>query len=495
MIYIPTVDLPTGVNQLTLFNQAGKVIAERLVFVNHQEYKDVSLSCTRKNGLYKPTENIQLNFQAKDALDEPVSTTFSLAVRDAETEDVSYYSDNIQTNLLLSSDLKGYITNPAYYFQSDDQVHRSALDLLMLTQGWRRYVWKEMAGVSAFVLKQPIEKGIMIDGSVNNEFNEKVPNADVKISLEGQNKVLKYGDCKADVYGNFKALVGDIKGDANLTLVALKAERKNDNLHDYLFALNRHFSPEPQSSYSYYQINIPIALGKTAQQKDSIVTSIDLKTVTVKAKKTNRTKFDYSKPNYRLSAVKEVDEIRDLIFLNDRDDRDNDRAMLRFFEYVCMRRGFSNVAVKSIRDLPYDKSIGRADWYSYSDLDSIYIYSDLASRKRFTDPEAVAKGDIPDIVITIISTKTDAHTNYEQGVRRTKLQGYSYVSEFYIPDYKNNTLPEKKDFRRTLYWNPDVKTDSNGKAQVSFYNNSTCKQIITSAETVTKEGEAVVVKD
>jgi hypothetical protein len=54
------------------------------------------------------------------------------------------------------------------------------------------------------------------------------------------------------------------------------------------------------------------------------------------------------------------------------------------------------------------------------------------------------------------------------------------------------TLPDEKDFRRTLYWNPDVKTDSLGRASVSFYNNGVCKKLSISAEGLTNKGTVVM---
>jgi len=75
-----------------------------------------------------------------------------------------------------------------------------------------------------------------------------------------------------------------------------------------------------------------------------------------------------------------------------------------------------------------------------------------------------------------------------KGVRSTIFQGYSEPTEFFNPNYSEYVLPDKQDFRRTLYWNPNVETDSKGKASVFFYNNSTCKEVGVSAETVTESG-------
>ena len=73
-----------------------------------------------------------------------------------------------------------------------------------------------------------------------------------------------------------------------------------------------------------------------------------------------------------------------------------------------------------------------------------------------------------------------------KGVRKTWLEGYSPVKEFYSPDY--SALPPDADYRRTLYWNPSVTPDADGKAKIQFYNNSSCTHFRISAETVTSEG-------
>jgi len=79
-----------------------------------------------------------------------------------------------------------------------------------------------------------------------------------------------------------------------------------------------------------------------------------------------------------------------------------------------------------------------------------------------------------------------------KGVRKTWLDGYSQVKEFYSPNY--STLPTEVDYRRTLYWNPAVKTDKDGKALIQFYNNSSCKSFSVSAETITPQGVMGVLK-
>ena len=75
-----------------------------------------------------------------------------------------------------------------------------------------------------------------------------------------------------------------------------------------------------------------------------------------------------------------------------------------------------------------------------------------------------------------------------KGERNTVVQGFTKNVDFYSPDYEDLVLPDEKDFRRTLYWNPSVTTSSDGKAKVVFYNNGQCTDMELEAETVTSGG-------
>ena len=73
--------------------------------------------------------------------------------------------------------------------------------------------------------------------------------------------------------------------------------------------------------------------------------------------------------------------------------------------------------------------------------------------------------------------------------RRYVLQGFSVCEDFYQPDYSQKPLPEHKDYRRTLYWNPNLKLDDSGNAQFQFYNNGQKTQLSVSAEGMSSAGE------
>ena len=147
---IPTDSLAEGVNQMTLFDGRGHILAERLFFVNHHDLSRTLLTVNNVKKEYAPFEPIEIQLKLHTSL--PDSTRLSISVRDHSTDESTYDNGTILTEMLLCSDLKGFVEDPGYYFEADDSIHRRDLDLLMLVQGWRRYEWREMAGVEPFRL-------------------------------------------------------------------------------------------------------------------------------------------------------------------------------------------------------------------------------------------------------------------------------------------------------------------------------------------------------
>jgi hypothetical protein len=76
--------------------------------------------------------------------------------------------------------------------------------------------------------------------------------------------------------------------------------------------------------------------------------------------------------------------------------------------------------------------------------------------------------------------------------RITYFEGYSHTCKFYERDYSECALPDSADYRRTLYWNPDIWTDMQGRSSVTFYNNARTKHIHVRAEGFTCNGEFIV---
>ncbi|MBQ9667441.1 MAG: hypothetical protein IJV45_01660 [Prevotella sp.] len=167
-VELPYDELPTGVNDLVLFDADGQILADRLFFVNHHDY-DAQLitSPIVPNHTYAPYEHISVPIQL-EGISEP--TAFSVSIHDTNTDEPTYDDGNLMTDLLLSSELRGFIAHPAHYFEADDDAHRRHLDLLMMVQGWRKYKWTELAQGERPMRYEP-EKTLTIEGSVYRMLN------------------------------------------------------------------------------------------------------------------------------------------------------------------------------------------------------------------------------------------------------------------------------------------------------------------------------------
>ena len=163
VISIPTDSLPTGVAQVTVYNAHGRVYSDRLCFIRHQQdIKDADMHFAGIQDSYEPFDSIHLSVENPIA----AGSTISLAVRDASTSEYLYDSSNILTEMLLCSQIRGFVEQPHYYFEADDDLHRRHLDLLMMVQGWRRHNWITMATPGIFRINHPIEKTPVYFGAV-----------------------------------------------------------------------------------------------------------------------------------------------------------------------------------------------------------------------------------------------------------------------------------------------------------------------------------------
>ena len=102
---------------------------------------------------------------------------------------------------------------------------------------------------------------------------------------------------------------------------------------------------------------------------------------------------------------------------------------------------------------------------------SVYISEDpTLLHNHFFSSDIDAKNPVTVLVYT-----HRKFTYKQKGIRRTHFQGYNMPSTFKMEDYSD--IPPMEDFRRTIYWQPEVKTDGKGKATVQFWNNSIAKDI------------------
>lgn len=135
--------LPTGINEIIVYDKEATPLASRYIFVNHNdlgqrlEIKALVDGVKSKTGSIAsaPFQKIKLETSLKKGFPD----SFSISVHDIRGDEPTYDDGNILMDLLLAGDLRGFVAHPAYYFESNDKEHRSRLDLLMMIQGWKKY--------------------------------------------------------------------------------------------------------------------------------------------------------------------------------------------------------------------------------------------------------------------------------------------------------------------------------------------------------------------
>ena len=157
-----------GVHQVTVFDSIGHIYADRLFFVTRPDLSQPTLMVTGAREQYEPFQPIDFDVTSSHLVPDQ---TVSLTVRDAVHADNTFDSGTILTEMLLASEIKGFVPQPEYFFESDDEEHRRALDLLMLTQGWRRFNWQDMAVKGSWEITHPAEHTQMVSGTVNRYWS------------------------------------------------------------------------------------------------------------------------------------------------------------------------------------------------------------------------------------------------------------------------------------------------------------------------------------
>jgi len=517
-------NLPAGVSRIILFNAAGKMLGDRLLFIHRNE--KLSIQEKTDKASYNPYEQVNMQFAITEKETIPVETTFSVSVKDGQN-DIKPDQD-IQSNLLLMSEIKGYVHDPAYYFESTDSIHQQALDLLLMVQGWHRYSWAWVDGTKPFEMKHLPEKGIEVNGQVVSYLNS-VPEPKVNVStlicLKSDSNKIKNSFMEnfvTDSLGRF-SFNADVEGRWNMIFaVTEKGKKKN-----YRTLLDKLSSPQPrQYRYNDLFVHIPnpdddnpsttdpldhtvndsilIAIPKinddTIALNGEKIKVLQLKEVVIKAK-TNSNEMeildDRTKSVIYYDVLAEQDKLRDEGGITE---TDLNNFLMKMNKDFHLKRGIGldddTLWYKTLKVLfVLDHKIARIEnsWRLPLTIRADYIKSLYISENV---PTIITYGGTSSTISCVVFLEMYPDWNLpakpDRGVRKTWLDGYSEVKEFYSPNYK--TLPPEDDYRRTLYWNPSVKTDKDGKALIQFYNNSSCRNFSISAETITPQGVIGVLK-
>lgn len=518
--------LPAGVYEVVLFNRKGRPLCERKIFIRGKGPERIKIQCGNVKPAYLPYEKIGLDFQLyQNGTPLCENHTFSLSVRDSSSEVKTWYTGNAETEMLLSSEVRGFLPDVGYYFSSSDLQRRQHLDLLLQVQGWRRYSWEKMSGVDRFKFRHPVEHGITLQGRLLSDrdgfryYNKLLGNAKVRWRMYNDSVGL-YGNLLTDSLGRYRLVFDDLQGSWHINLFSddrrLEKEFLPNGPHPWAtlsvraqICVDRLFSPHCKS-YSYYEWNRPDPeIRDYILLYDTLIRNISLSEAEAVGNYRGRI---YHRPGVRANIRDLTEEFMDVNL----EERGLSGEVLA--GYLMDKMKFSGGSYCLIRDSVLMKegelgSIKRniifgssqgflyrpLDWYFgwTKMLDSIEINVDYAYRDSLRQKgggclyfrsDRYEAREIPDYVLRLTTYRDGEKRELSPLTRNFIFDGYAKVEEYRSPDYSARELPDSGDYRRTLYWNPDVRTDSLGRAYIEFYNNSTCRKLILNAETITPDG-------
>ena len=504
--------LPEGVNQLTVFDSRGAIMAERLFFICPKPDKSDSIQVTTLTQKLKPCGKVELELQTKP------NANLSFSAMDAHTL-TNGKQGNMKTWMLLSSEVKGYIPNIYYYFEADDTKHRKDADLLMLTQGWRRYDWRLMSEKYIFRKAQPIEDQFYLYGQLREyRKHNPVSNVHLYVSLYNQQGQSLIGNATTDAEGNYAFKMPFMDGEWKMNIYTTRDMKRGEEKKTYLVGIDRQFSPTPRYITPTEAeilhplkpnafVKKPIQDSEWEEEDEFVpITKKDhvLQNVTVKAKKkryfTNDNWYYKNENVGRYGATVYYDIDRELDNYLDKGEKEP-----TIFELLAKRNAyFNNPECKNLPRVSFGSWPGHMAY----DHKTIHWMVDNGDKgcSGATTGENGCSGDWkfpiwPSEIKSLYIKPGDPAfiylyrhqvftTESNKGLRRTYFQGFNQASTFEMNDY--NVIPPMADFRRTIWWQPDIITDAQGKAKVEFFNNSTCEEMYISVEGMTLDGKILV---
>ncbi|PIA79446.1 hypothetical protein BFR04_00945 [Gaetbulibacter sp. 4G1] len=426
-IKIPITDLPQGIAEVTLFNKNFEPICERLIYVNLDRKLNIKTSLLKSE--YKTRDKGTLKIQVTDENGNPVMAHLSLSIFDRIYKN-KQDSKTIESHYFLSTQLKGKLYNPAYYFDEQNKDRKENLDLLLLTQGWRRYVWSE---TNLEALKH--KKQVVFDDITGKATNkEKKKNKDSKLLgtpvINVSNSELKNPSefILLDSLGMFKVKPNHLKlGERNYVYFKLMISPQQK----YLYTINNNWFKSINTTRKTKPIYYPEYYPKNLEEEQVIPFKLyaDIKELDEVVLKTKKKRVSRDKYLGKLDSILRLE-------------------IIDWIAEPCKTLNCPFHPYEPGNELPVEGQ-------TYSRYVSEYYENN--QRKEIRETVVYKKRKITDEYLM-------------SRFNLIRIKGYYGKREFYQPVYDEETINDPfPDYRNTLFWKPDIITNKQGEAIIEFY--------------------------
>lgn len=526
-ILIPLSGISEGVCQLTLFDRHGNVYARRMIY-NRTNRQVPRLLSFNESGSLTPFSPVTLKFELYGTNGLGMRDRFCLSVRDSRCPGTAV-DDDLRTALLLSSDIRGYVHNPEYYFESSDSAHNAALDLLMLVQGWERYDWELMSGVKPYREVHRMEDSLTLNGWVETPWTRQPMDSIVVTAAvtSWDNQRIERFRYKTGTDGYFGFNLSDFQNTAKLTISAIPQRRRLIGTSARI-RFERSIRP-PLRSYlpqetvlKDYRGNISTLKSRGSitmdnSEENSFPTIVDvndgiiLPEVDIKEKRIYIDYYTFKAFDVRQDAEMELDmgdyttnlagylldkgysvefdEKGAIAYINGHDPyfyiHDSQKALNQGIYEIP-----SLIDIKDIQSIMvFDRMMFETEAMRLSPL----LQELRRKHLDYDTPETLLEKEKHRVLMVDVLLKEEHQRAIKSELKNinsrvSTVTGFSEQFEFFSPSYPDGAVRGDVDYRRTLYWNPNVITDREGHAEVKFYNNSYSTGINVSAAGITSSG-------
>lgn len=498
---------PAGISQFTLYSAANVPLAERLLFLNEDKVLQVKISADKDK--YAPREKVIFHIKTLDENNRPVPANLSLSVIDDKLWSLADdKQDHILSWLLMSSELKGKTEEPQFYFKKDEVKAVPALDLVMLTHGYRYFDYIEYVqqeGKLQFTPDQPN----LLSGIVLNDKKLPVPSVVYLVDAAGGDKVVE-----ATTNGDGKFLFHEVVPDKHYYLIA-RSKRLKEKVTVTILQNSITYIPVPSTLARRFTadgkvipelMDIRYVKKELPERKDQNMAFFQkqnfpvLRQVQGNLEEVVVTGFGTERKRSVTGSVAWV-SARDLMTANNMDAMLNGRvAGLQVTQLAnpgsaaqIKIRGVSSLTAATqplvvMNGIPMDKFDLSMN---PNDIESITILKDAAATAVYGCMAANGvimieskRGRNEKININLSKSYQYASQHYYAGGTATAV-----ARKFYAPVYTTPETTERNDFRETIYWNPVVQTDNDGNASVEFYNSDATTTFRAIAEGIGYNGK------
>lgn len=504
VVQLPRAGFAEGIAQLTLFDEVNKPVCERLAFVSRNE--QISVALTSAKATYKNREKVELTVTTTNLAGKPVAANLSLAAVDARlAPEADSNGATITSHLLLSSDLTGTIEQPGYYFDPAQKNRLQHLDLLLMTQGWRRFAWTDVLAGTIAPVKYPIEQGLSLTGRVVRP-NQKDISGPVKLMFvlarrdsTGKEAGRDFLAGESDERGNYAAYDLDFTDTTTVLIQGTKGKANRDLVItlDQLLAPPVTITRVPYNPFEFRRDELAEFIKRTneyleIERQIRRNGEVLLQGVTVKAKRYEErdSRTIYGTPDATVQF-----------------DQNNTAGRLTVLDVIQGR-----VAGVQVTGSGFSARVqirGAANFGGA--VEPLFVLDGMPADLQTITTIPVQDVDRVDVlkgasaaiygsrggggVISVLtkrggSSNADLTKQAAPGTLVARLPGYAPRREFYAPRYnvKNEVADRRPDYRTTLFWSPVVQTGADGKATVSFYTSDAKTTLRIRAEGATLDG-------